>query len=211
NKYQREVKLHGNKVKSLQRVVTKIGNATLMTNLTTACGFATFIFTESKLLKEFGSVASLSIDSIFLLCVLIIPIIYSFLPFPKDRHLEHLNKRWIGGFVNWIEWMVKNNRIAIYTTTVILLTASIIGIYKIKISGSLIEDMPKKTEFFEDIRFFEREFNGIMPLEIMVDTKQKKGVMKLATLRRMNELEELIIETDRKSTRLNSSNVKISC
>src|SRR5690606_37278518 len=119
----------------------------------------------------------------------------SFLPFPKDRHLEHLNKRWIGGFVNWIEWMVKNNRIAIYTTAVILLTASIIGIYKIKISGSLIEDMPKKTEFFEDIRFFEREFNGIMPLEIMVDTKQKKGVMKLATLKRMNELEELIIET----------------
>lgn len=194
NKYQHEVKLHGNKVRSLQRVITKIGNATLMTNVTTASGFATFILTESKLLKEFGIVASLSILAIFILCLLIIPIIYTFLPYPKDRHLEHLNKRWIGGFVNWMERMVKQKRIAIYATSVLLMIVSIIGVYQIKISGSLIEDMPKKAEFFEDIRFFEKEFNGVMPLEIVVDTKRKKGVMKLSTLKRMDELEELIIE-----------------
>ena len=195
NKYQHEVNKHGNKAKSLQRVITKVGNATLMTNVTTASGFATFIITESKLLKEFGTVASLSILGIFLLCLLIIPIIYSFMPMPKDKHLEHLNKRWINGFVDWMERMVKHRKITIYVTALILLVASIIGIYQIKISGSLIEDMPKKAEFFKDIRFFEEEFNGIMPLEIMVDTKRKKGVMKLSTLRRMNELEELINET----------------
>ena len=195
NKYQHEVKLHGNKVKSLQRVITKIGNATLMTNVTTASGFATFILTESKLLKEFGIVASLSILAIFILCILIIPIIYSFLPYPKNRHLEHLNKRWIGGFVNWMEHMVKQKRIAIYITSVVLLVVSIIGIYQIKISGSLIEDMPQESEFVNDIRFFEEEFSGIMPLEIMVDTKRKKGVMKLSTLKRMDALEDLIIET----------------
>ena len=195
NKYQHEVKLHGNKVKSLQRVITKVGNATLMTNVTTASGFATFILTESTLLKEFGIVASLSILAIFILCLLIIPIIYTFLPYPKERHLEHLNKRWIGGFVDWMEHMVKQKRITIYVTSIVLIIASIIGIYQIKISGSLIEDMPQKTEFFDDIRFFEDEFNGIMPLEILVDTKRKKGVMKLSTLKRMNELEEVIIET----------------
>ncbi|MGC6429807.1 MAG: efflux RND transporter permease subunit [Jejuia sp.] len=195
NKYQHEVKLHGNKVKSLQRVITKIGNATLMTNVTTASGFATFILTESTLLKEFGIVASLSILAIFILCLLIIPIIYTFLPFPKDRHLEHLNKRWIGGFVNWMEWMVKQKRIAIYAVSVLLLIVSMIGINQIRISGSLIEDMPKEKQFFKDIRFFEEEFNGIMPLEIMVDTKRKKGVMKLSTLKRMDKIEEFINET----------------
>jgi len=194
NKYQHEVKLHGNKVKSLQRVITKIGNATLMTNITTASGFATFILTESTLLKEFGIVASLSIVAIFMLCILIIPIIYSFLPYPKERHLDHLNRRWTSAFVNWMERMVKQRRITIYIASVALLALSLIGMFQIKISGSLIEDMPKNAEFFKDIRFFESEFNGIMPLEIMVDTKRKKGVMKLSTLKRMNELEELIIE-----------------
>ena len=195
NKYQHEVKLHGNKVKSLQRVITKIGNATLMTNVTTASGFATFILTESKLLKEFGIVASLSILAIFMLCLLVIPIIYTFLPYPKDRHLEHLNKRWIGGFVDWIERMVREQKIAIYVTSLVLIIASIIGIYKIEISGSLIEDMPKEEAFFKDIRFFEEEFNGIMPLEIMIDTKRKKGVMKLSTLKKMEQIENLIDET----------------
>jgi hypothetical protein len=195
NKYQHEVKLHGNKVRSLQRVITKVGNATLMTNVTTASGFATFILTESTLLKEFGIVASLSILSIFILCLLIIPIVYTFLPYPKDRHLEHLNKRWVGSFVNWMERMVRERRITIYITAIVLLIVSMIGIYQIKISGSLIEDMSKEAEFFQDIRFFEEEFNGIMPVEILVDTKRKKGVMKLATLKRMNELEEVILET----------------
>ena len=192
NKYQHEVKLHGNKVKSLQRVITKVGNATLMTNVTTASGFATFILTESTLLKEFGIVASLSILAIFILCLLVIPIIYTFLPYPKDRHLEHLNKKWIGGFVNWTVAMVRNQKIAIYTTSVVLIIASIIGIYQIKISGSLIEDMPKEKTFFKDIRFFEEEFDGIMPLEIMINTQRKKGVMKLSTLKKMEELENFI-------------------
>lgn len=195
NKYQHEVNKHGNKAKSLQRVISKIGNATLMTNVTTASGFATFIFTKSKLLQEFGTVASLSILAIFILCLLIIPIVYSIMPMPKDKHLEHLNKRWINAFVDWMERMVKHRKITVYVTSLILLIASIIGIYQIRISGSLIEDMPKQSEFFEDIRFFEQEFNGIMPLEIMVNTGQKKGVMKLANLKRMNTLEDLIIET----------------
>ena len=102
NKYQSEVKIHGNKAKSLQRVITKVGNATLMTNLTTAAGFATFILTKSDLLSEFGVVASLSIVSIFILSLLIIPTIYSFMPKPKPKHLKHLSSRWIDGFVNWM-------------------------------------------------------------------------------------------------------------
>ncbi|MEL6810152.1 MAG: efflux RND transporter permease subunit [Bacteroidota bacterium] len=194
NKYQQEIKLHGNQAKSLQRVIAKVGNATLMTNVTTASGFATFILTNSKLLREFGTVASINIIAIFLLSLFIIPIVYSYMAVPKYKHLKHLNKRWIGSFVTWMERMVREHRIAIYIVTILLLCASLIGINKIKLSGSLIEDMPKKTEFFADIKFFEKEYEGIMPLEILIDTKRKKGVMKLATLKRMNELEEYIDE-----------------
>ena len=194
NKYQQEYKNHGNKAKALQRVISKIGNATLMTNVTTASGFATFILTESSLLKEFGVVASINILGIFLLSLLIIPIIYSYMPPPKEKHLKHLGKKWIEGFVDWMERMVRNKRITIYIVSLILLIASIIGIYQIRISGSLIEDMPKKTEFYKDIKFFEQEFDGIMPLEILIDTKRKKSVMKLTTLKRMEELSVLIEE-----------------
>lgn len=194
NKYQQEIRLHGNQAKSLQRVIAKVGNATLMTNLTTASGFATFILVKSELLSEFGIVASINIIAIFLLSLLIIPIVYSYMPVPKDKHLKHLSKTWINKFVNWIERMVRDRRITIYIVAVLLLCTSIIGIFQIKISGSLIEDMPKNTGFFDDIRFFEKEYEGIMPLEIMVDTKKKKGVMSLSTLKRIDELQDHIKE-----------------
>ncbi len=194
NKYQQEVKKHGNQALSLQRVITKIGNATLMTNVTTASGFATFIITDSKLLKEFGIVASINIIGIFILSLLIIPIVYSFMSLPKNKHLRHLNKRWIDTFVNWMERIVRERRISVYVVSLILLIASIIGIYQIRISGSIIEDMPKNADFFKDIRFFEEEFDGIMPVEIVVDTKSPKGVLRSANLKRMDRLGTVIDE-----------------
>jgi len=194
NKYQQEVKKHGNQALSLQRVISKIGNATLMTNMTTASGFATFIITDSKLLKEFGIVASINIIGIFILSLLIIPIVYSFMSLPKTKHLKHLNKRWIDAFVSWMEGIVRNQRVAVYIVSIALLVVSIIGIYQIDISGSPIEDMPKNAEFFKDIRFFEEEFDGIMPVEIVVDTKSPKGVLKPATLKRIDRLGAVVEE-----------------
>ncbi len=194
NKYQQEVKKHGNQALSLQRVISKIGNATLMTNITTASGFATFIITDSKLLKEFGIVASINIIGIFILSLLIIPIVYSFMSLPKTKHLKHLNKKWIDAFVSWMEHIVREKRITVYVTSIILLVVSIIGIYQIDISGSPIEDMPKKADFFQDIRFFEKEFDGIMPVEIVVDTKRPKGVLKPTTLKKIDELSAVIEE-----------------
>lgn len=192
NKYQQEIKKHGNQAKSLQRVITKIGNATLMTNITTASGFATFVFVKSTLLQEFGILASVNIISIFILALLIIPILYSFMPLPKKKHLSHLEKRWIENVVNWMEKTVKEQRIGVYITTVIIIILSIIGVYQIRVSGSLIEDMPKGKEFFKDIRFFEQEFGGIMPLEILIDTKKSRGVMRLSTLKKMEKIYESI-------------------
>jgi|TARA_B110000091_G_C13822456_1_gene482115 predicted RND superfamily exporter protein len=194
NKYQQEIKNHGNQAKGLQRLITKIGSATMMTNITTASGFATFIFTKSKMLVEFGAVASINIIVIFFLALFIIPIIYSFMPMPKDKHLKHLDRTWMDIIVNWMENMVRNHRITIYSATVVIIIASIIGVYQMKLSGSLIDDMPKDKEFYHDIRFFEKEFGGILPLEILINTNQPKGVMELSTLKKIEKLNETIDE-----------------
>ena len=165
-----------------------------MTNLTTASGFATFMFTNSQLLKEFGIMASVNIIAIFVLSLFIIPIIYSFMQKPKVKHLKHLERKWIDAIINWMERMVRHHRVSIYISTVVVIVVSIIGVYMIRVSGSIIEDMPKGEKFFDDIVFFEDEFGGIMPLEILVDTNTKNGVMKLSTLKSMNKLEEEIDE-----------------
>ncbi len=204
NKYQQEVAKHGNMVKSLQRVIMKIGNATLMTNLTTASGFATFILTDSKVLKEFGIVASINIIAIFLLSLLIIPIAYSFMSQPSKKHLKHLNSLYLKRFVKWMEDRVKHNRINVYVISIFSLVMGIFGIYQINISGSIIEDMPKKSEFFKDILFFDAEFNGIVPIEIIVDSRRKGGATRLSTLKRIDKLEQYIEDIPELSTPISS-------
>ena len=192
NKYQQEVAKHGNKLKSLQRVIMKIGNATLMTNLTTALGFATFILTDSKVLKEFGIVASINIIAIFLISLLIIPIVYSFMSRPSKKHLKHLKSLYLKKFVKWMENKVRHQKITVYIISILCLILGIIGVFQISISGSIIEDMPKKSEFFNDILFFDDEFNGIVPIEIIVDTQRKGGATRLSTLKRIEKLEQYI-------------------
>ncbi|WP_295337320.1 MMPL family transporter [Flavobacterium sp.] len=207
NKYHQEYHKHANKAKALQRVITKTGTATLMTNITTAVGFATFIATNNVLLREFGVVTTINILAIYTLSLLVIPIFFSYIPSPIPRHLGHLERESLTSFLKWIVNTVKYNRLGVYITAICLLIFGLIGINKIRISGSIIEDMPKKTDFFEDIRFFEKEFDGVMPLEIMIDTKRKNGAMKGSNLRRMEELEQTIIDIPELSKPLSIVNI----
>jgi len=207
NKYHQECRIHGNQAKALVRVLTKVGTATFITNLTTSFGFATFIVTNNELLKEFGIVTSVNILALFLLCLFVIPILYSYMPIPKERHLVHLERNYVVTFMEWIQRTVKSNRFAVYTVAITVFALSVFGLFQMRISGSLIEDMPKKSAFFNDIIFFEKEFDGVMPMEIVIDTKRKKGVMKLSTLKKMEEFQKTIEEISELSKPISVLNV----
>ena len=192
NKYQQEILQHGNQSLALQRVISKIGVSTLMTNVTTAIGFATFMITGNELLFQFGLVTSLNVITVYLLTLAVIPIAYSFMPIPSQKHLKHLNKNYISSLLNWVENVVRYKRKTIYIIYGAILIFSIIGVSQMKVSGSLIGELPKSASFFKDILFFEKEFKGVMPLEIMIDTGRKKGVLKSATLQKMDDLQQTI-------------------
>ena len=192
NKYQQEILNHGNKIKSLKRVIVKIGKATLITNLTTAIGFATFILTNSKLLKEFGVIASLNVMGIFIISLIIIPIYFSYFSIPQKKHLNHLESKSINSLLNWMENKIKYNKKIIYSVSFTLLIICSYGISQIKISGNLLEDTPNKKNFFKDIVFFNDYFNGIVPLEILINTGKKNGVKNLTSLKKIEKLKSVI-------------------
>ena len=192
NKYHQEYVKHGNQIKALSRVIHKIGNATLMTNATTASGFATFILTSSRVLVEFGILASANIMAVFVLSLLLIPIIFSFAKPPKTRHVQHLERQWINKVVAWMMIRVQYKRNSIYITTGILIALGIFGMIQMRKTGNLAEDLPQDAKLYQDLVFFEENFNGVLPFEIMIDTKRPKGTTSLATLKRMDGLQEVM-------------------
>ena len=189
NKFHHEYVRHGNKIKALQRVIIKIGNATFLTNLTTASGFATFIIVKSDILKQFGIVASLNIMGLFVLSLLLIPIIFSFIGPPSSRHVNHLNNHFVKKIIRKLIVITENHRKAVYISAVVVLAAGIYGITLMKSSGYMVDDIPESDPIYKDLKFFETNFDGLMPLEIMIDTKRSGGVMQLTTFRKIDQLE----------------------
>lgn len=190
NKYHAEYIRHNNKIKALQRVVSKIGNATFLTNLTTASGFATFIVTSSQILKEFGVIAALNIMVVFVLSLLLIPIIFSFLNPPDQKATQHLDNKLTVWFVKQLERIVLKHRTVVYLITGILVAIGFVGISKIKSTGYMVDDLPHHNVIYQDLKFFEENLEGIMPLEVMVETKKKAGVLKLSTLTKLDKLND---------------------
>ena len=194
NKYHQEYKNHGNKIKALSRVIQKIGNATFMTNCTTAMGFATFIFTDSPLLTEFGVVASINILVVFFLSILLIPIIFSFLEEPQTRHTKHLSRKWLDKIGDWLVWMVEKKRPLIYVTSICMVVIGFVGISKIQVTGNIVDDLPQNHPILKNLNFFETHFHGVMPLEIVVDTKKSGGATKRKNLKKIEKVQKLLRE-----------------
>ncbi len=192
NKYHSEIIRHGNKIKALTRVVMFIGNANLLTNMTTAAGFAAFIITGNQALIEFGIVASISIMVAYILTLFLIPIFFSFLNPPKVKHTAHLNKGIVTSLVDKIVHVVQFHRTPIYIITIIFVVAGIYGISKLKTTGRIVDDIPQREKLYKDLVFFEKNINGVMPLEISIDTKKPKGILKLSTINKIEELQEVL-------------------
>jgi predicted RND superfamily exporter protein len=181
------------KKKSLVMMVERMGVVTLFCNLTAAIGFAVFALTQSQVLKEFGVVAGINIMALFFISLLFIPAVLSFLPPPKTRHTKYLHNPALNRWLDRLERWSLNHRKLIYIITLCIVAVSVVGIFKLKSLGKIVDDLPKEDKIYTDLRFFESNFKGVMPLEIVVDTKKKYGVSRnLNNLMRIDSLSQFL-------------------
>lgn len=171
NKYHQETKLHGNKVKALQRVITRIGNAVFLSNLTTAVGFSTFILTSSSLLVHFGIIASIGILFVFISAIILVPSIFSFLKPLDDKYTKHLNNKFVHKIIDAITNIVVKHRPKVYIAIGIILVAAVFGILQIKQTGYILDDVPEDSKIFTDLKFLEKNFKGVSPMEIAIKSR----------------------------------------
>ena len=164
------------KHESLIAMISGMGIVTLFCNISAAIGFAVFALTKSAVLKEFGIVAGINIFALFFISLVIIPGALSYLPAPKPRHTKYLDNKWLLKLLDRLEIWAIHHKTIIYTTTVVVLLFSVVGIFRLKSEGFIVDDLPKTDKIYTDLKFFERNFKGVMPLEIIVDTKRKNGL-----------------------------------
>jgi uncharacterized protein len=178
NKYHISYNQSGNKESALVSMVSKMGIVTLFCNIAAAIGFAVFALTNSAILKEFGQVAGANILFLFVISFILIPSVLSFLPAPKDRHTRYLDNKWLLAVLDRLEIWALNHRRVIYVSSALLVAIAIAGIFRLRSEGFIVDDLPRTDKIYTDLKFFEKNFKGVMPLEIVIDTRQKNGLRK---------------------------------
>jgi predicted RND superfamily exporter protein len=192
NKYHWEYRNHGNKILALSRVVRRIGFASFMVNTATAAGFAAFILVSNQMLREFGIIASISIMLEYALCITLLPIIFSYMDPPSDKHIKHLDNNFFNFILEKILYIIQYKRRWVFSIAGILLVTGIIGMLNMRTSGKVTDDIHKGNPIYQDLKFFETQLGGVMPFEISIDTKKKKGVMLYSTIQRIDQLQNVI-------------------
>ena len=192
NKYHTEYMLHQNKMQALSIAVKRIGTTTFYANVTTAIGFGVFAFTKSEVLTQFGIVAAINVMATWIMSMVLIPIIFSFLPNPKQWQTKHLENQFLKSFLQRIDHWIQFDRRKIYLITCLLVIVSFIGIAKINVNGYMVDDLPKNDPILADLKFFEQNFDGVLPLEIKIDSKRKNGLANISMLKKISKLESMI-------------------
>ena len=192
NKYYYEFSLGGDKMQALNTVISKVGITMFIANVTTAIGFGVLCFTHSELLTQFGLVASLSIMVTFALSLVLLPIIFSYLPDPGVK-LRSIKDRKVMQFVLLkIDHLVHNYRKPIYIITMLTVAVCFYGLLKINVNSYVVDDLPKTSNTLSDLQFFETNFKGVLPLEVSINTRHKNGVMNNAFINKVEKLENMI-------------------
>jgi predicted RND superfamily exporter protein len=192
NRYQQEYYRHGNKVKALVRMVTKVGPTTFFANVTTAIGFFVFYFTHSEVLQQFGITAALNVMLTWAISLIFIPAVFSILPPPSQRHVKHLESRRLSFVLKKVDIWVHRHRARMYALVAIIIGISLYGMTRITTVGYVVDDLPKKDIIYRDLKFFEENFRGVLPFEVMIDTRKPGGALALSTLYKISRLQKML-------------------
>ena len=199
-KYHQQCNERANKIDAIKYVVKKIGIVTLITNTTTAIGFLVLVSTGIGILSEFGLAAGITIFATFFISLLILPIVFSYLPMPEGRRTKHLNTGIIIRVLKYFDFIIENHRPIIYGVTLLIVTFSFIGLYNIKANSFMVDDLPNDSKEKKDIAFIEENFKGTMPLEIVIDTGKPKAYRKTQTLEKIEQIENYVDSSAHLST-----------
>ncbi len=188
NKYHSSWKEKGDKHEALVNMLGKMGVVTLFCNIAAAVGFGVFALTNSALLKEFGVVAGINIMGLFVISFILIPAVLSFLPPPGPKQVRYLDNPFLERVLTGIENWVVNKKGLVYGLTALMLIAAGMGIFRLKTVGFVVDDLPKKDKIYTDLKWFEKNFGGVLPLEVVIDTKKKGGITRgLGTIQKIDE------------------------
>lgn len=191
-KYHYEYAACKDKIKALTQMIEKIGVVTVMVNATTMVGLGATAVTDIAVLREFGILAGLTVVVAFFISVLLITIIFSYLPDPTPQQLKHLERASTTKALSGLDKWVQQKRAWVYGIVLVLVGISFWGMSRVEVVSKMADDIPQGSRMMQDLRYMEDKFGGSMPFEILVASKDSTRVVKPKLIKEIAQLQDSI-------------------
>ncbi|MCK6638817.1 MAG: MMPL family transporter [Bacteroidia bacterium] len=155
------------KFDALIKAIKEAGFATFITLITTSLGFLTLINSNIIPIRDFGIYTSLGVFIAFVLSYSIMPLVLFLLPKPKIAAVKPESDFWRKQLHKLLRWTLRNRK-SVVVGTLIIAGISIFGITRIVLNNHLIEGLTRKDELRQDFEFFEKNYSGVRPFEILI-------------------------------------------
>lgn len=194
-KYIEELR-HGrlDKFDALLKTLKETGFATFITLLTTSLGFLTLLNSHIIPIRDFGLYTSLGVFIAFILSYSIMPLVLYLLPKPKIAETPIESDFWRKRLHRLLLGVLRHSK-PIVAGTVVVLALSVYGITQIELNNYLIEGLTRKDELREDFEFFEKNYSGVRPFEILITPRDTtSSLWNPAELKAIDRLESYLRE-----------------
>ena len=137
----------------------------LYTVLTTICAFLSLIFSGIKPIIDFGWMMTLGLIISLLVTFLLLPSLLSIFATENNVDVKDTEKSII---TSALGYTAKNNTILIFSTTILIIILSLLGISRLQVENSFINYFDKETEIYKGMKKIDDKLGGTTPLNVIL-------------------------------------------
>lgn len=177
---------------AIKITLREVGMPTFITLLSTSIGFLTLLYSNVKPVRDFGIYTSIGVLVAFILAFTLLPIILPFIKNPVTPEERNNELFWNKKLHNLLLFVFRR-RSVISVSITILCALSFYSISRIVVNNNLLEDLVDNEELIIDLKFLEKNYHGIRPLEIAVFVKDSaKNVLDYEVVQELSKVDKYL-------------------
>ena len=147
----------------------------MLTSITTAVGFLSLVSTNIVMIRQFGAIVGVSVILAFLVSITFIPAMLIILKTPSQARLEADTQNLRHRFLAWVVQLNNHRQMTIVMISLLLVFIFIFYAFKVDPHSSLMEDLTKGNQLYDDMTFMEERMGSVLPFEVVVTVTSVSG------------------------------------
>ncbi|NND72625.1 MAG: MMPL family transporter [Rhodothermales bacterium] len=189
-------RLLGRRREAIIQTMNIVGLATFLTSVTTAVGFAALMLSGSQLLSVFGQYAAMGIMLLYAISITIIPLVFSRLKPPSHKDQRLATHQGLTRLFDFLALWTRRFSKTIIFGSVCILALSILGVSRISSDIFVFADFYDDDPLVRNLDIYESGFGGILPMEIIIESKTEGKFRSINEIRKLSRLQETIVRHD---------------